>query len=77
MAEFTFLEIHFEDGSIPAVGGFEADSDGQEPGESTGDDEPGGVGLGVLVLGLVGLALGIALARKLLAGDVGDVDIEA
>lgn len=77
MAEFTFLELHFEDGLIPAVDGLRADSDGQEHSGSTENDESGGVGLGPLVLGLVVLALGVVLVRKLLAGNGDDIDLEA
>ncbi|WEL17097.1 Uncharacterized protein SVXHr_0922 [Halorhabdus sp. SVX81] len=53
---------------------------GSNRGELSGTDEnneSGGAGLGILLLGLAVLAIGIALARKLLAGDGEDIEIEA
>ncbi|WP_136688016.1 hypothetical protein [Halorhabdus amylolytica] len=64
MTEFTFFELHFEEGSIPAVGGLEtADDDASDD----QDDGSCGPGFGTIVLGFVVLMLAFALARKLLS----------
>ncbi|ACV10862.1 hypothetical protein Huta_0676 [Halorhabdus utahensis DSM 12940] len=77
MDEFTFMELHFEDGSIPAGSEYEGGSNRGELNGTDENDESGGAGLGIPLLGLAVLAIGIALARKLLAGDGEDIEIEA
>jgi len=62
MTEFTFFELHFEEGSIPAVDGLETpDNDASDD----QDDGSCGPGLGTIVFGFVVLLLAVVLARKL------------
>lgn len=65
MTEFTFLELHFESGSIPALDGLET----SDTGENDDDHETGGPCPGKFLLSLVALVVAIVLARKVLGDD--------
>lgn len=65
MAQFTFVELHFEEGAIPIPEILRTD----ETDESESTAHSRGYGLGAVLLAILGLAIGIALARKLLGED--------
>lgn len=78
MAQFTFLEVHFEEGSIPVpeTATVLGSADDSEPTVADESEGSGGFCPGKLVLGLLVVGVAVAIGWKLLGGnrnsDVGE-----
>ncbi|WP_181686524.1 hypothetical protein [Halorhabdus salina] len=76
MAQFTFIELHFEEGAIPGMDGLGGTRSDDTTDQSVGDEDDGGPSILKIAGGILLAVAAIAIVRQLLGDDASPLETD-